>query len=190
MAASGGAAPDGQPRADGVPPEQGPPPGAGVRPPTGPPPIEMSPVFQALVLVIALYLGWWWIQPVLSGAREYLRPAGSTAVDHEKLRKKRNEAYRQFELVSPSPPGGKRKSTLNHINLRSCDHRFSGKTEALKEQFSGLVAAKGFMPDLLGFVSAHCDALKKAGLDLITEDPSLTSLHCLSVLLDNCFLKR
>eukprot|EP00392_Amoebophrya_sp_AT5.2_P016642 g16920.t1 len=122
MAASGGGgpAPDGQPRADGVPPEQGPPPGAGVRPPTGPPPIEMSPVFQALVLVIAL---------------------------------------------------------------------FSGKTEAVKEQFSGLVAAKGFMPDLLGFVSAHCDALKKAGLELITEDPSLTSLHCLSVLLDNCFLK-
>jgi len=160
MAASGGGgpAPDGQPRADGVPPEQGPPPGAGVRPPTGPPPIEMSPVFQALVLVIALYLGWWWIQPVLSGAREYLRPAGSTAVDHEKLRKKRNQA-------------------------------FSGKTEAVKEQFSGLVAAKGFMPDLLGFVSAHCDALKKAGLELITEDPSLTSLHCLSVLLDNCFLK-
>ncbi|CAD7963698.1 unnamed protein product [Amoebophrya sp. A120] len=124
---------------------------------SGPMPgVEMSPVFQALLLVLAMYMGYCWIQPVVAGLREYLLP--QSKVNSEDLRKKRNQA-------------------------------FAAKSDMVKTGFGGSVSSSDVMDDLATFVSAHCQALKKIGLQLITEDTSLQSLHCLSVLIDNCLLK-
>ncbi|CAD7944140.1 unnamed protein product [Amoebophrya sp. A25] len=119
-------------------------------------PMEMSPIFQSLILVLVLYATHVFLKPVLTGLRDYFRP--EKKVDKEALRSRRNE-------------------------------KFSAKADAIRDGFAGAVESVFRVEDLTPFVEAHCQALKRIGLGLITEDPNLNSFHTLAVLLDNCLIK-
>lgn len=44
--------------------------------------------------------------------------------------------------------------------------------------------------DLIVLIETHTENLKSIGLELLEEDPSLSSLHSMLYIIDNCLLKN